>query len=111
MWWSRATGSVQKFVASQERDQLLSASAAIHNTESVGVWDMFCNAGICRLAGLTAVIWVGVAALFTWGAVLGFETNFALEDAIGSHACSLEASSRVTSSIHLECSLSYRLAL
>ena len=35
------------------------------------------------------------------GTALGFEQNLALEDAIGSHACSLEASTRVTNSIHL----------
>ena len=37
--------------------------------------------------------------------VLGFESNFALEDAVGSHACSLEASMRVTKDIPLGCPL------
>jgi hypothetical protein len=36
------------------------------------------------------------------GTVLGFERNVALEDAIGSHACSLEAIKRVTNVIPLE---------
>jgi hypothetical protein len=34
-----------------------------------------------------------------------FRQKFALEDAIGSHACSLEASERVTNDIPLGCSL------
>jgi hypothetical protein len=37
--------------------------------------------------------------------MLGFEQDFALEDAIGSHACSLEASMRVTNGMPLELSL------
>jgi hypothetical protein len=45
------------------------------------------------------------------GMVLGFEPNFALEDAIGSPAYSLEASKRVTNSIPLGIALSYRLTL
>ena len=43
------------------------------------------------------------------GAVLGFEQTFALEDAIGFHTCSLEASKRVINSIPLGSPLSYRL--
>jgi glucose/arabinose dehydrogenase len=39
------------------------------------------------------------------GAVHIFRQKFALEDAIGSHACSLEASMRVTNGIPLGCSL------
>jgi hypothetical protein len=39
------------------------------------------------------------------GTALVFEQNFALEDAIGSHTCSLEASKRVTNRIFLECPL------
>jgi hypothetical protein len=35
----------------------------------------------------------------------GFRRNFALEDAIGSHTCSLEANMRVTNGISLGCSL------
>jgi hypothetical protein len=34
-----------------------------------------------------------------------FSTKLALEDAIGSHACSLEANRRVTNDIHLGCPL------
>jgi hypothetical protein len=34
-----------------------------------------------------------------------FRQKFTLEDAIGSHACSLEAKRRVTNGIHLGCSL------
>jgi hypothetical protein len=34
-------------------------------------------------------------------AMLVFSTEFALEDAIGSHACSLDASTRVTNGIPL----------
>jgi hypothetical protein len=34
-----------------------------------------------------------------------FRRNFTLEDAIGAHACSLEASKRVTNGISLGCSL------
>jgi hypothetical protein len=40
-----------------------------------------------------------------------FRQKFTLEDAIGSHACSLQASGRVTNSIQLRSSLSYQLAL
>jgi hypothetical protein len=40
--------------------------------------------------------------------VRGFRQNFALEDAIGSHACSLEASMRATKGIPLGWSLTYR---
>jgi hypothetical protein len=47
----------------------------------------------------------------TCSTVLGFEQKFTLEEAIGSHACSLEASKRVTNSIPLGSPLSYRLAL
>jgi hypothetical protein len=44
--------------------------------------------------------------LMAAGAVIGIEEKtIALEDAIGSHACSLEASMRVTNAIHLGCSL------
>jgi aldehyde dehydrogenase (NAD+) len=45
------------------------------------------------------------------GPVRVFGQKFALEDAIGSHACSLEANMRVTNGIHLESSLPYRFAL
>jgi DNA topoisomerase-2 len=45
------------------------------------------------------------------GTVLGFEHKNALEDAIGSHACSLQASTHVTNIIPLGCSLNYQLAL
>jgi hypothetical protein len=38
-------------------------------------------------------------------AVRVFRQKFTLEDAIGSHACSLEASMRVTNAIPLGCSL------
>jgi hypothetical protein len=34
-----------------------------------------------------------------------FRQKFALEDAIGSHTCSLEANMRVTNGIHLGCPL------
>jgi hypothetical protein len=34
-----------------------------------------------------------------------FRQNFTIEDAIGSHACSLEANTRVANSIPLGCSL------
>jgi hypothetical protein len=37
--------------------------------------------------------------------VYGFEQKCALEDAIGSHACSLEASMRVAHSMPFRCSL------
>jgi hypothetical protein len=37
--------------------------------------------------------------------VRGFRQKFTLEDAIGSHACSLEANTRVTNGIHLGTSL------
>jgi hypothetical protein len=37
--------------------------------------------------------------------VLGFRQEFTLEDAIGSHGCSLEVSMRVASGIPLGCSL------
>jgi hypothetical protein len=37
--------------------------------------------------------------------VRGFRQKFTLEDAIGSHACSFEANSRVTNGIPLESSL------
>jgi hypothetical protein len=39
-----------------------------------------------------------------------FMTGFALQDAIGSHACSLETCVQ-SNSMHLGCSLFYRLAL
>jgi hypothetical protein len=45
------------------------------------------------------------------GMVLGFEQDFSLEDAIGSHAFPpLEANMRVTNSIPLGSPLSYRLS-
>jgi hypothetical protein len=40
-----------------------------------------------------------------------FSTDFAREDAIGSHACTLEVSTRVSNGILLGCSLSYQLTL
>jgi transmembrane 9 superfamily protein 2/4 len=40
-----------------------------------------------------------------------FRQTFTLEDAIGSHACSLEASRRVTNDISLRCPLSYQFTL
>jgi hypothetical protein len=39
------------------------------------------------------------------GAGRVFKQNLALDDAIGSHACSLEENMRVTNAIHLGCSL------
>jgi hypothetical protein len=45
------------------------------------------------------------------GTVRVFRQDFALEDAIGSHACSLEASSRATNGIPLRRPLSYRFTL
>jgi hypothetical protein len=42
---------------------------------------------------------------------LFFPEKFTLEDAIGSHACSLEANMRVTNGIPLGSSLSYQLTL
>jgi hypothetical protein len=45
------------------------------------------------------------------GTVRVFRQKFTLEDAIGSHACSLEANMRVTSGIPLGSSLSYQLTL
>jgi hypothetical protein len=45
------------------------------------------------------------------GTVRVFRQKFTLEDAIGSHACSLEANMRVTNGIPLGSSLSYRLTL
>ena len=48
--------------------------------------------------------------LMAAGAVIGIEEKtIALEDAIGSHACSLEASMRVTNSIPLECPLPHNV--
>jgi ABC-type multidrug transport system fused ATPase/permease subunit len=47
----------------------------------------------------TGVDWVGI------GTVRVFRRNFALEDAIRSHACSLEVSLRVTNVIPIGCSL------
>jgi hypothetical protein len=43
--------------------------------------------------------------LFKQGAVSFFRQKFTLEDAIGSHGCSLQANMRVTNGIPLECSL------
>jgi hypothetical protein len=43
--------------------------------------------------------------------VRAFRLKIALEDAIGSQVCSLEAIKRVTNGIHLGLSLSYRLTL
>jgi hypothetical protein len=45
------------------------------------------------------------------GPVRVFRQKFTLEDAIGSHACSLQANMRVTNGIPLGCSLSYQLTL
>jgi hypothetical protein len=45
------------------------------------------------------------------GTVRVFRQEFTLEDAIGSHACSLEVSRRVTNGIPLRNSFSYRFAL
>jgi hypothetical protein len=49
----------------------------------------------------------------TWAirTVRVFRQKFTLEDAIGSHACSLEASMRVTNGIPLGRPLSYRFTL
>jgi hypothetical protein len=41
------------------------------------------------------------------GTVLGLRQDFALEDAIGSHPCLIEANMRVTNDILLGCSLFY----
>jgi hypothetical protein len=49
----------------------------------------------------------GSSALLVYGAL--FRQKFTLEDAIGSHACSLEANMRVTNCIPLERSLSNQL--
>jgi hypothetical protein len=43
--------------------------------------------------------------MLTAGTMRVFRQKVALEDAIGSHACSLEANMRVTNSIPLGCSL------
>lgn len=40
-----------------------------------------------------------------------FEQNFALEDAIGPHACSLEAKMRVTNGIHLGSTLALTVVI
>jgi hypothetical protein len=45
------------------------------------------------------------------GTVRVFRQKFTLEDAIGSHACSLEANIHVTNGILLGSSLSYQLTL
>jgi hypothetical protein len=71
----------------------------------------------CLFSGLMAVRCASLSSSYpplatNWpGTVRVFERNFALEDAIGSHACSLEASTRVTNAIPLGWSLSYRLPL
>jgi hypothetical protein len=52
-------------------------------------------------AALYNYTYTTVTALVSQGTLHVFERNFALEDAICPHACSLEASKRVTNSIPL----------
>jgi hypothetical protein len=73
--------------------------------QSVGVYGARFHYGICCVRVST----IGSS----WKAVYGARcsTEWTLEDAIGSHACWLEANMRVTNGIPLGCSSSYRLAL
>jgi hypothetical protein len=55
-----------------------------------------------RVQTLKAVHWKNQQSwMVAQGTVRIFEQDFALEDAIGSHACSLEANMRVTNGIPL----------
>jgi hypothetical protein len=55
--------------------------------------------------------WVGMGWCLSGWYGARFRRKFPLEDAIGSHACSLEASMRVTNGIPLGCSLLLLLPL
>jgi hypothetical protein len=94
--------------------QLLSDSAGAARTEA----DVTAAAAATAFAAVEAAA-ATAAALFAeesggvveLGTVRGFGQNSALEDAIGSHACSLEASMRVTKDIPLGSPHSYQLTL
>jgi hypothetical protein len=102
---------VEKMVPSQELPTLswLKFFRLFRISKNESVFRAFSS--IYRVVWYNAEI-LGVALLMAaMHGALGFERRFALKDAIGSNACSLEASKRVTNSIPLGSPLSYRLAL